>query len=122
MPRDRNLDLRGLDAWITREPREYGEPPRIPVSGADARDIERSSAAIVCATDLFRSVVHENAKIYEAAVSAIIANHHENVPITKTVRPTAFPSLLADLLDDFLRGLNDLRSDTQGDIERALDE
>jgi hypothetical protein len=123
MSRDRNLDLRGLDVWITGERTFNTEPPRVPVTSfAEAEDIQRSCELIRSYTDLFGSVVAENAKIFERGVRDVIAAHNDSVPITKTMRPTAFPAMLADLLDDFLRGLNDLSSDTQGDLERALDE
>ena len=65
-------------------------PPRIPVSGADDCDIENTVAHIELLTQLYKSAVLENTAKYRDAVLLALANHNENVPITRTTRPKSF--------------------------------
>ena len=97
-------------------------PPRIPVSGADNRDVEATVKHIELLTQLFKSAVLENAAKYREAVLRALVNHNENVEITRTVRLKSFTYGLEANLEDFIAATNDLNSDVVGDVERALEE
>ena len=100
----------------------YPQPPHIPARrGANAEDLEYMSRQVKLCQDLFESAVLENAKLYRAAVVAIIECQRENVSIGHGARVESFEYTLLDILDDFDRGLADLTSDVQGDLERALE-
>lgn len=95
---------------------------RIPISGANNRDIKATVAHIELLTGLFKSAILESTKLYRDAMLSALVNHNENVPITRTARLGYFKTYFDSTLEEFLGGVTDLTGDVVADVQRALEE
>lgn len=95
---------------------------RIPLEGANAADIEKEQEQLDIYEHLALSAIAEVIKLYTQGVLAIIANHNESVPITKTANRHSFIGTIQGIYEEIELAMNDLNADVKWDLEKAIEE